>query len=96
MMKADDVKTFYSSPLYKTCTSAGTGIFTSNRVDNVHTDEPGVEERGYLGTTMPLPSSERTIETKVYFGLTEIDVLFSDISTKDGETGKCTIDFLVH
>ena len=93
-IKADEVKTFYSSPLYRTHTGATTQIFASNRIDIVHTDEPGVEKIGHLSIDMPLSSSERTIETKVHFGLTEIDVSFSDISIKDGETVKCAIDFL--
>ena len=93
-VKCEDVKSFYLAPLYSTSKSVQTRILSSDRKDIVYSDEPGIEEIGRLKIDVPLSLSKRRIETKVYFGSTEIEIQLSDISRKNGDSAKCQIDFL--
>ena len=73
-------------------------IYSTEQKDVLYKDEPGVKRIGTLNLEFPIipGKSIRDIdsETRVYFGHTEIEIEEQNMSIKDGEIVKTSIDFL--
>jgi hypothetical protein len=93
IIETDECKTSRTSPLLASYTNLSIQIFQTKKTNPDYTTDPGVEKVAdltvELGSAMSLPKEQREVDTRLYFGDTQIRVEAENVYT--GQVQKAQI-----